>query len=268
MREHDMEKFTESREQRIADTFVALSDTLADDFDIIDYLGVLTRRCVELLPVAAAGVLLGDHRGQLHPLAASDEIARLLELFEVQNDEGPCLDCFRTGTPVINAGLDAAATPWPTFAARARDSGYAITHALPLRLRETVVGALNLFADSPEPLTAPDVDLGRSLAGAAAIGILHQRAIADAGEATIMLQRALTSRIVIEQAKGVLAERMQVHIDDAFAILRAHARSHHLPLSELARAVAEGADLDKPNGPIRHRQDAAAEQRSRRDPPH
>ena len=253
MRKHDVEQSAESREQRIADTFVALSDTLADDFDIIDYLGVLTRRCVELLPVAAAGVLLGDHRGQLHPLAASDEVARLLELFEVQNDEGPCLDCFRTGTPVINAGLDAAVTPWPAFAACARDSGYAITHALPLRLRDTVVGALNLFADTPEPLTAADVDLGRSLAEAAAIGILHQRAVAHAGEATIMLQRALTSRIVIEQAKGVLAERMQIHVDDAFTVLRAHARRHHLLLSELARAVTEGADLNSPNDPARHR---------------
>lgn len=253
MREHDVQQTTESREQRIADILVALSDTLADDFDIIDYLCVLTARCVELLPVAAAGVLLGDHGGQLHPLAASDEVARLLELFEVQNDEGPCLDCFRSATPVINGVLDAAGTAWPTFAARARDSGYAITHALPLRLRDTVVGALNLFAATPEPLADADVDLGRSLAEAAAIGILHQRAAVRGAAATDQLQRALTSRIVIEQAKGVLAERMQIHVDDAFTVLRDHARRHNLLLSEVALAVAEGADLDSPNDPIRHR---------------
>ena len=253
MREHDVQQSAESRQRRIADTFVALSDTLADDFDVIDYLCVLTARCVELLPVAAAGVLLGDHGGQLHPLAASDEVARLLELFEVQNDEGPCLDCFRSGTPVVNAGLDEAGTAWPAFAARARDSGYAITHALPLRLRDTVVGALNLFAATPEPLADADVDLGRSLAEAAAIGILHQRAAARGAAATGQLQRALTSRIVIEQAKGVLAERMRIHVDDAFTVLRGHARRHNLLLSEVASAVAEGADLDSPNDPIRQR---------------
>lgn len=253
MREHDLEQSTESREERIADAFVVLCATLADDFDIIDYLCVLTSRCVELLPVAAAGVLLGDHGGQLHPLAASDEIARLLELFDVQNDEGPSLDCFRSGTPVINAGLDAAATTWPTFAARARDSGYALTHALPLRLGHRTVGALNLFADTAEPLTDTDLDLVRSLADAAASGISHQRTVTLGGETTGRLQRALTNRIVIEQAKGVLAERMQVHVDDAFTVLRDHARGHNLLLSELARAVAEGADLERPNDPIRQR---------------
>lgn len=262
MRQHDGRRTAESREQRIADTFVAISDTLADDFDIIDYLCVLTRRCVELLPVTAAGVLLSDHRGQLHPMAASDEVARLLELFELQTDEGPCLDCFRGGSPVVNAGLNAVGTAWPTFAAHARDSGYAIAHALPLRLRDTVVGALNLFADTPEPLADADVDLGRSLAEAAAIGILHQRAVAHGAEATVQLQRALTSRIMIEQAKGVLAERMQVHVDDAFTVLRDHARRHSLPLSEVARAVAEGADLDSPDwDPIRHGRPATAERR-------
>jgi hypothetical protein len=253
MRAHDVEQITESRERHIADTFVALSDTLTDDFDVIDYLCVLTRSCVELLPVAAAGVLLADHRGQLHPLAASDEPARLLELFEVQNGQGPCLDCFRSGTPIVDGPLDAAGTLWPAFAARARASGYAVAHALPLRLRDTVVGALSLFADAPEPLAAADLDLGRSLADIAAIGILHRRAIAHAGVATTRLQRVLTSRVVIEQAKGVIAERMRVHVDDALSVLRAHARRRNLPLSELARAVAEGADLDGPDDLTRQR---------------
>ena len=256
VQEHDVEQTAESREQRIAGTFAALSDTLADDFDIIDFLGALTRRCVDLLPVAAAGVLLGDHGGQLHPLAASDEIARLLELLEMQNDEGPCLDCFGSGTPVINGDLDAAGTAWPAFAAHARASGYQITHALPLQFGDTVVGALNLFGCTLEPLGRADVDLGRSLAEAAVGGISHQRAVARGGEAALQLQlqlqRALTSRILIEQAKGVLAERMQVHVDDAFAVLRDHARRHHQPLSELARAVAEGGDLEGPNDKIRH----------------
>ena len=244
MPEHDGKSTTARREQRIADTFVALTDTLADDFDIIDYLCVLTRSCVELLAVTAAGVLLADHRGQLHPMAASDEVTGLLELFETQNDEGPCLDCYRSGTLITNATLDADATVWPAFAARARDNGYAITHALPLQNRHAVIGALNLFADIPDPLPDPELDLGRSLAEAATIGILHQRAAARGAATTSQLQHALTSRIVIEQAKGVLAERMQIHVDKAFTVLRAHARNHNQRLSEVARMVAEGADLD------------------------
>jgi hypothetical protein len=247
MSEHRGKQATESREQRVTAAFVGLSDTLADDFDIVDYLCVLAGHCVELLPVTAAGVLLADRTGQLRAMAASDEAARLLELLEVQNDEGPCLSCFRSGTPITNASLDAATTRWPVFAAHARDNGYAIAHALPLRLRRTVIGALNLFADTSDPLTDADLDLGRAMAGAATIGILRRRALTRGAEATAHLQQSLTSRIAIEQAKGVLAERMQIHVDDAFAVLREYARSHNLLLSTVAHAVAQGDELDSPH---------------------
>jgi len=247
MPEHSGNQAVEGRERRIAAAFVELADTLADDFDIVGYLCVLTGLCVELLPIKAAGVLLADHSGQLRAMAVSDEASRLLELLEMQNDEGPSLSCFRSGALIANASLDPATTRWPAFAARARSSGYAITHALPLRLRHTVVGVLNLFADTPDPLGRPDLDLVRSMAEAATIGILHQRAFVRGVETTVQLQHALTSRIVIEQAKGVLAERMQIPAEEAFAVLRAHARNHNLRLSTVAQAVAEGGDLGSPH---------------------
>jgi hypothetical protein len=243
MPEHHGKQATNTREQGIVAAFVRLTDTLADDFDIVDYLGVLTRHCVDLLPVAAAGVLLADHTGQLHAMAASDDVARLRELLEMQNDEGPCLSCFRTATSLTNVTLDAAATRWPVFAARARDSGYAMTHALPLRRRHTVVGALNLFGEMSDPLTGPDLDLGRAMADIATIGVLRQRAIMRGIETTAHLQQALTRRMAIEQAKGALAERRQIPVDDAFEVLCEYARDHNLLLSTVARAVAEGRDL-------------------------
>jgi ANTAR domain/GAF domain len=247
MLEHCAKQAVEGRERRIAAAFVELADTLAEGFDIVDYLGVLAALCVELLPVTAAGVLLADHKGHLRAMAASAEAAQLLELLELQNEEGPGLSCFRSGALIANASLDPAATQWPAFAARARSSGYAVTHALPLRLRHTVVGVLNLFAGVPDPLACPDLDLVQSMAEAATIGILHQRALVRGVETTVQLQHALNSRIVIEQAKGVLAERMQIPVDDAFIVLRAHARSHNLRLSTVAQSVAEGGDLADPH---------------------
>ena len=246
MPEHSGRQTTESREQRITAAFVGLTDTLTDDFDIVDYLCGLTGHCVDLLPVTAAGVLLADHSGRLRAVTASDEVTRLRELLEAQDDAGPCLSCFRSGAPIANASLDPATTRWPAFAARARDSGYAITHALPLRLRRTVVGALNLFADTPDPLADPDLDLGLAMAEAATIGILRRRALSHGVEAAGRLQQDLTSRVVIEQAKGILAERMQIHVDDAFAVLCEHARNHNLLLPTVAHAVVEGSRLGSP----------------------
>ena len=132
----------------LSETFVELTDTMVADFDVIDFLHVLTDRSVKLLDVSAAGLLLADPRGELRVVAASSEAARVLELFQLQNDQGPCLDCFRTGQPVSAADLDAEAERWPRFAAAARQSGFAAVQALPMRLRDQVIGALNLFRAS------------------------------------------------------------------------------------------------------------------------
>ena len=230
-----------SRERALAEAFVEAADTLVADFDVIDFLHTLAERCVQLLDVDAAGLMLADQSGQLHATAASSENARLLELFELQSDAGPCVDCFKTGAPVVNADLDANAQAWPRFAEAAQATGFTSVHALPLRLRDTVIGALNLFCSRPGPLSEQDVRIGQALADVATIGILAQRNIHQADLLTAQLQSALTSRVIIEQAKGVLAERHKITVDVAFSLLRRHARNNNLQLSDLARDLAEGA---------------------------
>ena len=230
-----------TRERALAEAFVEAADTLVDDFDVIDFLHTLAERCVQLLDVDAAGLMLSDQRGALHASAASSENARLLELFELQSDVGPCLDAFRTGLAVVNADLHANQERWPRFAEAAEAAGYVSVHALPLRLRTTVIGALNLFCTHPGPLTDQDMRAGQALADVATIGILAQRSVYQSELLSTQLQKALTSRVIIEQAKGVLSERRKITVDEAFVLLRSHARDNNRHLSDLAREVAEGS---------------------------
>ena len=229
-------------EQLLSETFVELTDTMVADFDVIDFLQVLTDRSVQLLEVAAAGLLLADPRGELRVIAASSEAARLLELFQLQNDQGPCLDCFRSGQPVSVADLTAEAGRWPRFAPAARQAGFAAVQALPMRLREQVIGALNLFRTTPGAFDPAGIRIGQALADVATISLLHDRSMRHSDTINEQLQTALNSRVVIEQAKGKLAERHGLDMDQAFAILREHARARNLRLSELARAFVEGKD--------------------------
>ena len=229
------------REQRLAETFVELADTLVDDFDVIDFLQILAARCVELLDVAAAGIMLADPGGSLMTVAASDERARLLELFEIQSDEGPCRDCYRLGAAVVNVDLEGARERWPQFTLQAISGGFRSANALPLRLRSQVVGSLNLFHAGTGGLDGPELRMAQALADAATIGIVHQRTIRRGEVVAGQLQLALTSRIVIEQAKGVLAERLRISPDNAFEVLRGAARSRNRLLSDLARDIASGS---------------------------
>jgi transcriptional regulator with GAF, ATPase, and Fis domain len=240
-----------THEEQLVDAFVEAADTLVDDFDVIEFLHTLAGRCVQLLDVDAAGLMLADHHGQLHATAASTESARLLELFELQTDAGPCLDCFRTGAQVVNADLEANQQRWPQFAQAAQAAGFVSVHALPLKLRATIIGALNLFVAHPGALSDADVRTGQALADVATIGILAQRSVQQAELLSAQLQNALNSRVTIEQAKGVLAERRQITVDAAFNLLRAYARDHNLHLSELARQVADGTStaIDLLSGP-------------------
>ena len=227
-----------TREQQLAEAFVETADTLVDDFDVIEFLHTLARRCVTLLGIDAAGLMLADQRGALHATAASAENARLLELFELQADAGPCVDAFRTGEAVVNADLHANEHRWPRFAEAAEAAGYVSVHALPLRLRSTVIGALNLFCTESRSLSDDDIRTGQALADVATIGILAQRNLHQAELLTTQLQTALNSRVTIEQAKGVLAERHRITVDQAFTLLREYSRGHNRLLSDLARDVA------------------------------
>ena len=234
-----------SREAQIARTFLELADTLVADFDIIDSLTVLATRCVEILDTAATGILLADADGRLHVIAASSEQARLLELFQLQNDEGPCTEAFATGKPVIATDLHAALARWPRFAPYAVGAGYDSVYAMPLRLRGDIIGALNLFRSDPGPLADGDIALARSLADLASITILQAQAATEARRRDAQLQHALDSRVVIEQAKGMLAENAHIDMAAAFDLIRARSRNTNTKLTELATRIVDGrVDLD------------------------
>jgi GAF domain-containing protein len=225
-----------TREEILAETFLQLADTIVDDFDVIDLLTMLSSRCVELLDASATGILLADLHGTLQVVAASSEAANLLELFQLQHEEGPCLDAFRTGKPVTHSDL-ASTNPWPRFGRAATAGGFRSVHAFPMRLRDTVLGTLNLFMSEPGPLSDADVSVAQAFAGAITIALLQDKAASDAHDLTAQLQGALNSRIIIEQAKGTLAERDGIGMDEAFERLRSYARTHNHKLADIAQAV-------------------------------
>ena len=229
------------REQALAEIFVVLADTLVDDYDVVDLLDQLTNACIDLLGVRAAGLLLDDQKGNLAVVASSSDEIRLLEVFQLQTNEGPCLDCIRTGTPVASADLDAERARWPRFVSAALDAGFASVAAVPMRLRDQTIGALNVFHARAEPVSEKDQRIAQALADVATIGILQRRSAHRTSVMAEQLQHALNSRVVIEQAKGVLAERFGVDMDAAFDTLRRYARHHNLKLTETAYAVTRGS---------------------------
>ncbi len=239
-----MNRAVSGRERLVSRAFIGLADTLVDDYDMLDLLDRLVGYCAELLAADAAGIVLGDAQRHLRVVAASSDDAELMELLQLQNDEGPCLECYRTATPVSVPDLDEAARRWPGFAAAVHDQGgFRSVHALPLRLRKESIGALNLFHSRPGPLPEADLALGQALADIATIGILQERAIRRGEVVNEQLQTALNSRVVIEQAKGVIAERAGLPMDVAFDRLRRYARASNQKLSDVARRLVE-RDLD------------------------
>jgi GAF domain-containing protein len=243
------------KEALLVRTLVELADNLVDDFDVVDLLTLLSDRCVEALDVAAAGVMLAAPTGYLQVVASSSDAMRVLELFELQANEGPCLDCYRTGEPVVNAELSAVKDRWPRFAPQAIDGGFHSVHSLPMRLRGQTIGALNMFRTDIGALDETDVLAGQALADVATIAILQHRTAVDAQALHNQLNEALNSRIIIEQAKGKISEAAHLDMDQAFQRLRHHARKHNLRLAQLARHIADGtttiASLD-PLPPTRH----------------
>jgi transcriptional regulator with GAF, ATPase, and Fis domain len=230
----------------LSDTLVELADTMVAEFDVIDFLHLLTDRSVALLAASAAGVVLADPRGELRLAAASSEEAGLLELFQLQNDQGPCLECFRTGRPVTAGDLTGSAQRWPRFAEAAAASGFRAVEALPMRLRDQVIGALNLFRAEPGPLDPADLRIGQALADVATIGLLHERNVRRGEAVAEQLQAALNSRVIIEQAKGKLAERLGIDMDRAFTMLRDYARNTNQHLTDVARTFVDGASAEFP----------------------
>jgi GAF domain-containing protein len=218
---------------------VEVADTLVADFDLVDFLVTLCEHANLVSSADAVGIVLTDHRGQLRFMASSNESGRDLELFQLQSEEGPCLDCVRTRQPVVNTDLGQADAIWPKFAPAAKASGFQSVHAFPMRLRQEVIGALNLFSTHQTRLEHDEVRVVQSLADVATIAILQERSIARAEALTEQLQGALNSRIVIEQAKGALARIEGISVDQAFEVMRRRARSQRQRLVEVAAAVLE-----------------------------
>jgi hypothetical protein len=227
------------RETLLAETFVDVADTLVGDFDVVEYLSLLTGRCVDLFDLSEAGLMLADPSGGLQVAASSSERMGLLELFELQHDEGPCLDCYRSGRQVHCADLSAALQRWPVFTPEAISAGFRSVVALPMRLRDDTIGSLNLLRHQTGSLADDDLLAAQALADVATIGLIHHRAAEESRLLTGQLQYALNSRVIIEQAKGVLAEHSQLDMHDAFAELRRYARNHNTPLIDVARAIAD-----------------------------
>ena len=220
--------------------FIEFADTFVDDYDVVDFLHRLARRCVELVDVEEAGIMLADSDGILQYVASSSERMHLIELFQLQHNEGPCVDAFHSGLPVYSPTGDDLSTRWPNFAPHARGLGFRSATALPMRLRAEVIGALNLFSTTSDPLNSDDQEVAQALADIATIGILQERALHDGRILSTQLEGALQSRVVIEQAKGFIAEHNHVSVDDAFALLRGYARSHHRLLRQTADDVIDG----------------------------
>jgi GAF domain-containing protein len=237
-----------AREDRLLETFVTLADTLVDRYDVIDFLQTLAECCVDLVDVSAAGIMLADEAGELRHAACSNEQMRFVELMELQLEEGPCFDAYRTRAPVVCASPEDAASRWPSFATQARAGGFAGYSAVPMRLRSQVIGALNLFSFGEIALSDADIKVVQAMADVATIGILHERLVRDANAFSTQLKSALESRVVIEQAKGIIAEHKKISVDDAFEQLRSFARSHNRLLSDTARQIIDGSLLSEEFG--------------------
>ncbi len=227
------------RETLLNETFVALADTLVGDFDVVEFLSMLSSRCVDLFDADDAGLLLADEHGHMQLAASSSHRMQVLEVLEVQHNEGPSPDAYRTGVAVQCPELREATERWPVFAAEAMAAGFRSAHALPMRLRADVIGALVLLCPAPGPLPERDIRAAQALADVATIGILHHRAAQESRLLAEQLEYALTSRIIIEQAKGIVAERLGLDVEQSYETLRRYSRQHNRRLVDLSRSVVE-----------------------------
>jgi GAF domain-containing protein len=226
---------------RLVDVFVEVADTLVADFDLMDFLHNVADHTAAISGASAVGLVLADENDRLQFMAASSEGARHMELFQLQMEQGPCLDCFRTGRPVIVTDLDTAAGRWPAFVPVATAGGIHSVHAFPMRLRDRVIGALNVFGEAKLPLEEGDIPVIQALADVATISVIQEQATAAAETLTQQLQGALNSRIVIEQTKGAVAQTHNIGVDEAFTLLRTHARHNGLRLTALCHDILAGA---------------------------
>jgi GAF domain-containing protein len=229
---------TTTRAERVSGAFVKLTDTLVADYDILDLLHTLVEEAVGLLDITAAGLVLADPSGELQVLASTSEESRLVEVLQLRAGEGPCVECYATGTAVTVDDIRALDS-WPAFKAEALSLGFRSVHSVPMRIHGRTIGAMGLFGSTPGSLTAEDAAIGQALADVATLSLMQERAIREAAVVNEQLQRALNSRVLIEQAKGVIAHTSGVDMEEAFRLLRNHARAHNEALHETASRIAD-----------------------------
>jgi len=226
-------------QQRLLETFVKLADTLIDDYDVVDLLQVLVDTCRDVLDTTAAGILLADSRGELEVVASTSEASRLVEIMQLSAEQGPCIESYRSGRSVSVPDIEVSKDEWWQFRGSALAQGFRSMDALPLRLRDTTIGTLNLRRSEPGAAPEDTIRAAQAFADVATIGILHERTLRESAILSEQLQAALNSRIVIEQAKGVISHTRGVSIDDAFALMRQYARSHSVGLSIVAARIVD-----------------------------
>jgi GAF domain-containing protein len=229
-----------SRAERVSAAFVRITDTLVADYDVLELLHALVESAVDLLDASAAGLLLADPHGHLQVVASTSERSQLVEILQLRAGTGPCVECYQTGKPVVVEDIEAMGGEWPEFRAAAISQGFRSVQAVPMRVRGTTIGAMGLFGDNPGALTPEDSAIGQALADVATISILQERTIRESALVNEQLQSALNSRVLIEQAKGVIAYTAGVDMEEAFRRLRSHARSNNRSLPETATAVING----------------------------
>lgn len=225
-----------SRETFISSAFVAIADTLTTDFDIVDMLHTLVEQCTLILDTSQGGLMLVDGRGELQLMTSTSQGADFVEVMQLNSAAGPCIECFTTGTAVSVPNINDTGDKWPDFTSGALQRGFLSAHATPMRLRGHVIGTMNLFSTKRGALSERDASLAQALTDVATIGILQQRVITETNMLAEQLHRALDSRVLIEQAKGMVAHSLNVSMDDAFTALRNYSRERSVSL----RSVAEG----------------------------
>ena len=226
-----------SREKRLASAFVTLADTLVAGYDVVDLLQTLVDTTANIFDASAAGLMLADADGELSVVASTSEERHLVDLMQLRYGYGPCVECYRTGEVIALHNVDRPDSRWPDFNAGAEALGFHSVFVFPLRLRGEIIGSLTLFRSTTSVMEDEDIQIAQGLADVATIGILHERAIRESDLAKEQLQRALNSRVVIEQAKGVLAQTRSVGMDEAFTILRSYARGNGLKLHDVAEQI-------------------------------
>lgn len=230
---------TSTRAERVSAAFVKIADTLVDDYDVLDLLHALVEESIGILNATAAGLLLVDQYGELQVLASTSEESQLVEVLQREAGAGPCVEAFQTGKVVTVDNIADLGDRWPDFKQAALSRGFHSVHAIPMRIRGRTIGALNLFSVNAGALSSEDAAIGQALADVATISILQERAVREAGVINDQLQRALTSRILIEQAKGVVAQLSNVDMHESFTRIRNHARRNHLTLHDTATQIVD-----------------------------